>query len=104
MLRTKGYTPSYNCEYWLVSLTTQRYSPFLRGAVLRPPMRLESGKVFSTPTPTTLCPRGTLVGEDTEHRLDPALFGNAKASEESRMAASEDCRGQEPILNSMGDI
>jgi hypothetical protein len=79
MLRTKGYTPSYNCEYWLVSLTTQRYSPFLRGAVLRPPMRLESGKVFSTPTPTTLCPRGTLVGEDTEHRLDPVLFGNAKA-------------------------
>jgi hypothetical protein len=25
MLRTKGYTPSSNCKYWLVSLTTQRY-------------------------------------------------------------------------------
>jgi hypothetical protein len=49
MLRTKGYTPSYNCEYWLVSLTTQRYSPFFRGAVLRPPMppRIREG-VFNT--------------------------------------------------------
>jgi hypothetical protein len=44
-----------------------------------------------------------LVGEDTEDRLDPALFGNVEASQESRMAARKDRRRQmPPMLLSMG--
>jgi hypothetical protein len=43
------------------------------------------------------------VGKCIEDQLDPAMFGNVEASEESRMAARKD-RRQELIHYGMGDI